>query len=92
MDIERYWSFLAPIVAVGVAVVFDRIWKKHGAKALFLLTVPLAGFASAETYRTGTRDLRLLALCSGPAIISIAYAFRVCLANAQPNSRVIPKY
>jgi hypothetical protein len=73
LDTERTYSILAPVVAVGAAVVFDRLWKERRGSALCLLTVPLAEFASSQTYRTGTRDLKLLLVCSVPAILCLIY-------------------
>jgi hypothetical protein len=81
LDTERCFVILAPVVAVGAAVVFDRLWKEHHAWAFGLLTVPLAEFASAQAYRTGSKDLRLLVFCSVPAVICVAYAFWACIAQ-----------
>ncbi len=87
LDTERTYSILAPVVAVGAAVVFDRLWREHRIRALCLLTVPLAEVASAQAYRTGTRDLKLLLVCSVPAIVCLGYVglyLRSRRGQAQP--------
>jgi len=81
LDTERTYSILAPVVAVGVATVFESLWKERGIKAMGLWTVVLAEIASAQAYRTGTKDLRLLVLCSVPAMAYIVYAFGACFAK-----------
>jgi hypothetical protein len=81
LDTERTYSILAPVVAVGAATVFESLWKEQRINAMGLSTVVLAEIASAQAYRTGTRDLRLLVLCSVPAIVYIVYAFSRCFAQ-----------
>jgi len=88
LDTERTYSILAPVVAVGAATVFEGLWKQAGTKAIGLFTVVLADLASAEAYRTGTRDLRVLALFSAPAIIYLVYAFGACYTQAREGRRI----
>jgi hypothetical protein len=78
LDTERTYSILAPVMAVGAANVFEVLWKECRTRATGLVTVLLAQIAAAEVYRTGTKNLPLLAFCSVPAIIYIAYTFMIC--------------
>jgi hypothetical protein len=87
LDTERTYSILAPVVAVGAAVVFERLWQRSYARALGLLIVVLAEIASTQAYRTGAGNLRLLAVCTIPAILYLAYAFVVCLSQMREGLR-----
>jgi len=75
LDTERTYSILAPVVAVSAATVFNTLWQENRAKAIGLFLLVLADLASAEAYIIGTRDLRVLALFSIPALIYLAYIF-----------------
>jgi hypothetical protein len=88
LDTERTYSILAPLMAIGAANVFEILWEDHRAKAIGLLTVVLAQIAAAEAYRTGHRNLPLLALCSVPAIICIAYTFMICRRRVREGLRM----
>jgi hypothetical protein len=73
LDTERTYSVLAPIVAVCAAAVFDRVLKDSLSRALALFTVPVAEVASAQAYRTGKADLKLLFISSAPALLWLGY-------------------
>ncbi len=88
LDTERTYSILDPVIAVGAATVFDVLWKRGRTKALGLLTFPLAGIASAEAYMTGSRDLKVLAVCSVPALVYGVYILKTCFSEMREGWRM----
>jgi hypothetical protein len=90
MDTERTYSILAPVMAAGVANVFDILWKKSRAQAIGLFTVVFAQIAAAEVYRAGAKNLPLLALGSVPAILYLAYTGMIFRGHPRPQGTSSP--